>query len=53
MKAQIRALRDRFAALRLRGWLALMAECEDAGLAESPLYYWLVRRAASCHRWRS
>ena len=38
---------------RLRFWLWLMAGCEQLGIAESPLYYRLVRRAASCNRWRT
>lgn len=38
---------------RLRLWLWLMSRCEDVGLSDTPLYYWLVRRAASCHRWRT
>lgn len=47
------SLLERFAALRLRGWLSLMETAEQVGLGESALYYWLVRRAAGCHRWRS
>lgn len=53
VKLQPRRWLDAFAALRLRGWLWLMALCESAGLSDTPFYYWLVRRAAGCHRWRT
>lgn len=53
MSRGIESLLDRFAAWRLRRWLALMEAAENAGLADTLLYYWLVRRAAGCHRWRS
>lgn len=47
------SLLERFAALRLRGWLSLMEAAEHVGLSDSAIYYWLVRRAAGCRRWRS
>lgn len=44
---------ERFATFRLNRWLRLMEVAEQVGLGDSALYYWLVRRAAGCHRWRS
>lgn len=38
--------------LRLRFWLWCMSSCERVGLSDTELYYWFVRRAAACHRWR-
>lgn len=53
MRARLASLLDWFATCRLRFWLSLMSGCEGLGLADTYFYYWLVRRAAGCHRWRS
>lgn len=37
---------------RLRFWLWWMERLEAWGGAGTGVYFWLVRRAASCNRWR-
>lgn len=39
--------------LRLKFWLRCMQALERRGLEETPLYYWLTRRAMGCNPWRS
>lgn len=45
-------IRDRWRLKRLRFWLRLMLACEQRGLTDSEIYYWLTRRAAGCNAWR-
>lgn len=37
---------------RLRFWLWLMELCERADFTDTPIYFFFVRRAAGCNRWK-
>ncbi len=38
--------------LQLKFWLRCMEACEKSGRSDSPVYYWVARRAMLCNPWR-